>query len=459
MLSHENEQDPVENSASGNQLPNERPTKVLNDGFDLMTDSTSTQSFHAGGMDQCNGFMRPMGGQSARVNPSMMKAGYLASRAKPLPDHLEPARHAGEWRASDSHEKGSYWRLVTAPKPLRGFGIGAMIAPHNATRPVLAMGRQPVRTVWMPVNGLSHSSSLSTLDSDVDDERHFVRRFDDPPCSLPCLQRILNSLPSGRYGICPLHERVIPHPRPPPTIPMGEPRARVRCKPLNAISPIFFHVHRRFDLPKLGFLRDLLDAQEEKIQRYVVHYPVQGGYAVCRHQGQLHRCRINTVGMEMLQVDLIDIGSSAIVPHEELFTMPTDLASFSAPLSFKCSLIEQDTRLLDFKSTSTFKDLIMGTLDIVLEVHGTITPEGKHLVRLIHPAPPEKPKDPFVGRGTRNRKPKMRMQRCDDTDENSEAEDFSNSVAGFRNSDDEFDGTADYRRIEYQPKNDANLWF
>ncbi|CAD5205531.1 unnamed protein product [Bursaphelenchus okinawaensis] len=383
-------------------------------------------------------------------------------QAKPLPSHLPQARHAGEWRSSDSEEKGSYWKRIAQPRPNPGFGIGAFIAPpspHGLPKVV----RTKIQTAWMPVNGLSHEMSLEVLDSDVDDHKPYILRYDDPPCTLPCLHHILQELPKGRFGICPVHERLIPHPLPPPAIGLSKPNAEIKCKPLNAISSIFFHVQRFEDQKALEQLEKVIKALEKKIIKHIVHYPVQGGHAVCRYQKALHRCRINTIGMEVIQVDLIDQGTSAIIKHDELFTMPTDVAMVCPALSFRCSLMEQDTRLLDFKSTSSFHDLIMKRSYIVLEVHGDVTSDGKHLVRLIDPPPPEKPKDPFVGRGTHNRKPKFRLQdmkKMETAEDENKTEDehMDTVLQGFRNSDDE-DDDFDYNQFDYNSKTQENLFF
>lgn len=79
---------------------------------------------------------------------------------------------------------------------------------------------------------------------------------------------------------------------------------------------------------------------------------------------------------------------------------------------------------------------------LLLSGLGSVSADGKNLVKLIDPPPPERPKDPFAGRGTRNRKPKVRHFVLDPEDliedeEASFAIDGSNTITGWRESSDE----------------------
>ncbi|KAI6196234.1 hypothetical protein M3Y94_01084300 [Aphelenchoides besseyi] len=311
--------------------------------------------------------------------------------AEVLSDGLDAAEHPGEWRSSSSTEKGSFWDQQTFKRNLN---------INQATASV------EMRTTWMAVNGIDHSTSLLDLSTDVEDVDLYTRRADNPPCSRECLQMVFKWLPRGRYAVCPNHKRVIRHPLPPIRSELAcdtEDEKIVTCKLVNCVSPIYFTV-KRFSDAILGHkLRSALKSRYNRIISFPIGHPVEGGYACCLYLKELQRCKVDMIGAKMVQVELVDLGENAILEHGNLFELPTNLVEMAPVLAFRCSLFGQDTRLLDFKYVEQFKQTVLDVEMLRLEPGEYDVNHQRHFVTMIDPTPPILPENSMAGRGTRNR--------------------------------------------------------
>ncbi|KAI6220390.1 hypothetical protein M3Y99_01607600 [Aphelenchoides fujianensis] len=314
-----------------------------------------------------------------------------------LPPDVEVPAHPGEWRAEVGGEKGSFWADWSTQRRRQVNEQKVRLAPNT---PVF------FHTHPMEVNGPAHPTAASKLDSDLSDVHWFTRRADFPPCSRFCLQLVEGTLPLGRFAVCPVHKRLVCHPRPPAyaaLLPDGLDGERtVECRVLEC---------RIADDSVLTLLRADLDSKMSAIVEHPLASPVVGGHAVCLYGGELHRCRVEMIGSQEAQVELIDRGFNVALKHAErlLFELPTDIAEMAPALAFRCSLINQDTRLLDFAHVTRFKEAMETAGVVVIEEHD---PSARvHYVNLVSPALQTTPTNNMSGVGTRNRQRRLRNPR------------------------------------------------